>query len=256
MKTLFAISLLVFAGLLASCGTKTEAITNTYNGSGIGDIVGFVKVYDTLYQQMKDNSGVNVSLDGTQFSSLSGLSGKWQLMNIPAGSYKITFSKDHYALYKNYNITVTGNGTYYYDYATILPLPSLYPTLTLRGFDTSTKSATFSTHSQPVYNGNPVRTMIYFSKNSVIDFLDINTYSYISEIGRNDSDSTGTANIIIPVNSLYASGFSSGVTIYCCAFATTDIVLSYAYWTDPETEQRLRVGWSPNHSEVKSFILP
>src|SRR5205085_667173 len=94
-------------------------------------------IYDTLYHPITDNSGVSVSLEGTSFKTSSDASGKWNLANVPPGTYTLTFSKDRYATSKDQTLQFTGNGTLYYSpgsYTAIFPIPNLFPDIVVRPF--------------------------------------------------------------------------------------------------------------------------
>ena len=71
-------------------------------------------------------------------------------------------------------------------------------------------------------------------------------------------DSTGIADITVLRTDLQKAGFAPGDVIYCCAFASPEYLMytTTAAWFDPRFDQNVYSGFSPYHSEVKSFILP
>jgi hypothetical protein len=262
--------------------------SSTNSGSIPGDIIGTIyQVDDTLYQPMSDKSGVNVSLVGTLYSTLSDSSGKWHLTNIPAGTYTIRFSKGGYVSSTRQDFVFSGNGTYFYeaDFSSrspaILPLPNLFPNIVLRPFEdllqlnyrgdtiwggshhsvydtiiTKLGIAPFSSRSQFMYNGKSVYGAIFFGKNETIDPGDPTSSLYaIINYYDTKNDSSGVANFVVHRSDLLQSGFSENEIVYCCAFAFA-YNNNYDSWVDANTGRYAYSGFSPHHSEVKSFILP
>lgn len=186
-----------------------------------------------------------------------------------------------------FNVAFQGNGTYYYSLdkgkVSVYQLPILFPNIVIRPFeddisisdtlvtdslgnqyyksDTLIKknnTAIFSSRSQFYYGQYSVMSRIYFGKTKNFDPLDTKTFLYASDLIYNSDgvDTTGIANITIIRTDLVKAGFSSGDSIYCAAFASPMILLKNATWYDPETDTNIYSGFSPHHSEVKSFILP
>ena len=276
----FAASL--FVGILISgCKDSTTSINGTP-----GDIIGTIfGVEDTLYHSIPDRSGVKVSLDGTPYSTLTDSFGRWQLTTIPAGTYTIIFSKENYVQHTRQNFIFGGNGTYHYDLdynnpVLMQPLPNLFPNIVLRPFvdfiqinyrdsnwvdssgyhtinldDTEiikSDIAILSSRSQSMYHGQQVSGAIFFGPSENIDPSVPTSYSYYN-IHNNFPDSSGICNFTIHRSWFLQLGFTSGSTIYCCAFAHVN---NLDQWLDSKTNSYAYSGFSPHHSEVKSFILP
>jgi len=109
MKTLSAIVPLLFALLLASCGAKTNVITNTYSTAEPGNVKGTVKLFDTNGAAISDASGVKVAMEGTSYSTLTATDGTWELQNVPAGTYtSLMYSKSGFPTYKSYQSATQG----------------------------------------------------------------------------------------------------------------------------------------------------
>jgi len=279
-------SLLVIILAFAIFGCKDSVSSS---GSP-GNIIGYVQVYDTNYKLISNFSGVKVSLEGAPYSTLSDASGKWQLSNVPAGTYGIVFSKDGYATQKQYDFEFTGNGTYYYSIApnstvrAMMPFPNLYPDLVLRPFEdevqvnyvkdsvtidslsaahhhyiydtiiTKLEVAIFSSRSKYSYIGTRVVPVLVFAKDKNLDPANASTYLLASSDYSNNQDTSGAHNLTVLRSSLLNAGFHSNDSVYCCAFAGT--LYSIFTWTDPLTNRDIYSGLSPYHSEVRSFLLP
>src|SRR5438874_7763644 len=121
--SLLLLSIPVFAGILLS-GCKDSTTNSNIPGDIIGTLYG---VYDTLYVPMADMSGVKVSLERTPYFTISDATGKWHLTNIPAGTYTIKFSKDHYVSTTRQNLVFGGNGTFFYNAAGNSGYTAMYP---------------------------------------------------------------------------------------------------------------------------------
>jgi len=271
--------ILTFAANSIFSGCKqTSTSTDSF---ATGEIIGNLTCYDTLGLNILHNqSGFKVSLDGTSFFTFTDSTGKWDLKNIPTNTYVIVFSKDNYGIHKEFNLQVVGSGILYYNnilhnnrYETYLfPLPSLWPNIVLRSFEDSVsisktdttilnnEIAFFSSRSQYQWNGQSVYTSIYFGKSSQIDPLDPSSYIYSTPNYPFDRsslvDSSGYAVFKVLRSALLNSGFTSGENVFCCVYAGTQYSVYYDEWTDPLTGKEIQSGFSPHHSEVKSFILP
>ena len=58
-----------------------------------GNIIGSVMMEDSLGGPIKDQSGVSIFLSPNVDSTTSLSDGSWQLNNVPAGIYDLTFAK-------------------------------------------------------------------------------------------------------------------------------------------------------------------
>jgi len=56
-------------------------------------------------------------------------------------------------------------------------------------------------------------------------------------------------------DTLYKVGFKSGENVYAISVAGGD-VCEYSFYMDVATGKPVYTGFSPIHSEVKSFVLP
>lgn len=95
---------LLFACAFWGCGKDGSAITGPKGpqgppgdtGSNIyyGDIVGTVKVYDTIGVEEPSFAGVKVSIDSTNLSLTTDAAGNFRFRHVRAGVYNLTFFKD------------------------------------------------------------------------------------------------------------------------------------------------------------------
>lgn len=74
-----------------------------------GDIVGFVNIKDCNGEMPQDKSGIKVSIENLSFSDNTNNIGRFELKDIPAGSYYISFSKSGYGINRRF-IQFVGGG--------------------------------------------------------------------------------------------------------------------------------------------------
>src|SRR5689334_8770250 len=99
MKHLTFFALLLSTIFFSGCGQKSQIVT--YTGDGPGSISGKVALYDTLFDEftnnpalLSDSSGVQVSLEGSSYSTTTNGHGEWELANVPSGAYSsLMYSK-------------------------------------------------------------------------------------------------------------------------------------------------------------------
>lgn len=108
-------TLCITALLFAVIGCEDDLpTTQSVKGSITGNVALFkesIAIENHSGIPYGDNSGVTVSLEGTEYSTLSLADGTWVLENIPAGIYNIEFEKEGFAWNKLWNVQLVGNGT-------------------------------------------------------------------------------------------------------------------------------------------------
>jgi hypothetical protein len=288
------ILMLTGAGIFFSgCSEKTVSPTG---GSGaMGNIHGKVTLYDTLLDPLTngtaariyDASGVQVTVEGTSYSTLTDSSGEWHLDNIPSGIYtSVVFAKSGFAKQKSMNLGSTGgfsianNGNEAVN-SSLYRISLISCDIVIRPFADYTLHPSHDTVI--VVNGNsqvvsitdtidipngattlssrildqqnlyyPEYIGVYFSTISNIDPIDGSTFLTTTGL-TNPNEFTGMANMIILRSFLINAGFKPGQTIYCVAYCQGEFITQYR---DMPTGMTIYTGLSPNHSEVKSFVLP
>jgi hypothetical protein len=291
------ILMLTGAGIFFSgCTDKTVSPTGT---GAPGNIHGKVMLYDTLSDpftptgaaRINDASGVQVTVEGTSYSTVTDSLGQWQLSNVPSGTYtSIVFSKAGFAKQKatnlgsNVGFSIVNNGTETIN-MNLYRISLISCDIVLRPFedymeygehDTLTVlngnpshryirdsilipngAVTLSSRILDQFPGNfyPCYSIVYFGANSQIDALDGSTFLYSAQPQSVYTSFTGTADILVLRSALIDAGFRPGQTIYCVAYCSGRFIYSSEY-EDMATGMAIYSGLSPNHSEVKSFVLP
>lgn len=107
MKSWFVV-LWIVAGLCLT-GCSEDAVLNAPQGG----IAGFAGLRDLDGSRLKDQSGVRVSLKGTEYAALSDSIGRWTISDVPAGIYDIILSKEGFATNYIRAFQFVGGGTAY-----------------------------------------------------------------------------------------------------------------------------------------------
>ncbi len=79
-----------------------------------GNIIGSVMMEDSLGGPIKDQSGVSIFLSPNVDSTTSLSDGSWQLNNVPAGIYDLTFAKHGFYTQKLFQFQFVGGGNFFF----------------------------------------------------------------------------------------------------------------------------------------------
>jgi hypothetical protein len=276
----------------SSCTDKTITFIGP---GGPGNIHGKVTLYDTIFDpfsfyaaRINGVSEVQVTIEGTSYSTATDSLGEWQLNNIPSGSYpSIVFSKVGFATRKatnlgsNVGFSIVNNGTQTVN-IDLFRISLISCNIVIRPFEEYTKYGEHDTldrlpdgtpwyHyltdsiqipngaailSSRILDGNiyPFYSILYFGTNSHIDAFDGSSFLYSTGPQYVNTSFTGTADILVLRSALIDAGFRPDQTIYCVAYCGGRF--SGSEYEDMGTGMTINSGLSPNHSEVKSFVLP
>jgi len=258
--------LIAFFAFAFSAGIFLVSCKDTSTNAGIpGSMVGYVVPYDSTNTNI-DNSGVKVSVDGTNYSTLSDNKGRWKLDNVVPGTYNISFTKDGYATEKIIAYRFVGNGTDYLFSQNIYQRSRMNASLVTRPFDSATTLFTCKIFRNDTSESLQGLTLLLFGKDSALLPLDPSSYLYSLDNYGVTFDNGRGYDILIHRSSLITFGFNSGDRVYCVAYASN---INVWHW-DSEKQQAILVpsyldiatgktvytAFGNNHSEVRSFILP
>ena len=224
-----------------------------------GNMVGYVYANDTTsiigYTDSLPNIGIRISIDGTNYSAISDKEGRWEMDNVPPGTYNISFTKYGYAMEKWVAYSFAGNGTAYLgitdiyqiakwnasfvlrhfeDYSYLyykdtIILDSLGQKQTIQVLDTIFYPNELAMFSCRIYGSDPSASLtgpvlILFGKSGILSPLDVKSYVYSTD------NLFGGSNYTIPDENGYtfgirrsdliSSGFHSGDKVYCQAFVS------------------------------------
>ena len=186
---------------------------------------------------------------------------------------------------------IGGGGTQYDGIQTFYQISNISVNLVLRPFEEDYKQITYSynnnaydtlvipncqaTFSSRVLDNPPNKIysyygVLFFGKTPNIDpvntksFLFESCYSWSQNQFQNGysasyftrtNESTGIADFTVNKLFLQSAGFISGDTVYCVAYFGNQFIYNN-YYIDPATTMIIFPGFSPYHSEVRSFLLP
>lgn len=238
-RIMLAVSMLLLIATLSCTDTVAPVLT--------GDITGFVFLQDHESQQIKDRSGVKVSIEGRQNFTYTDSNGKYRLENISAGIFNIVFEKEGYGLYKIIAREFPGGGEAYLHSLTLFELPA---------FEVS--SVTIVKSSNNLIIQGSVTGVLNYYRNVLIFFDKTSNVSndpknYLTlRSGYVYADSSQFSSYIFDYKNWFINkGFLNDSTIYLAAYSSTD------YWggyPDPETGRYFYTGVGSNPVK-ESFIL-
>jgi hypothetical protein len=266
MQNIFKSSFFLGLLLLVGCG---ESINSQLTGT----MVGYVVAIDSIGSS-HDNSGVKISIDGTDYSTVSDNKGRWELHNVIPGTYNISLAKEKYAMEKMIAYKFVGNGTDYLDTSKIYQMMWTRTVLVIRPFDSGI--ATFScrlSRQDSTQSLNGAVMLLFGKEKCCLSPENPDSYSYELDNyyqvvrGGIAADRFIGYSFLIDTSNLIKSGFHSKDTIYCEAFGSNLVVIQHydiladeftfgPSYFDIETAKSIYTGFGNNHSEVKSFILP
>jgi hypothetical protein len=277
MKNYFKLFLLLL--VFSACKEKTIIVPEVL----YGDMIGFVRLYDTSFVMLIEHGGVKVKLLETKDSTLTDNYGKWQFHNVPTGYYTISFSKDSFAEQSILKHQFIGNGT---DYVGTIKLSAL------QYFDVDFVPAAFSdqvninvidstfldslSQIQHVWLYDTIIIKNYYAqfpttikpfvyeRKGIVLFStspEINLYEPSTYLASSDPYVYGISvyfgipgYITINRYALAAYGFKPYQKVYCRVYAGNQ----YAYlseFLDSKTGRYVYTGYN-NASPVRSFIFP
>lgn len=91
---------------IAILEATSQSNSSTSSTTGFGSLSGVV-----FLQGQEKSSGVRVRVEGTQFVTVSNDDGSYQLLNIPPGTYSVSFAADNYVPYTATGVTVVSGST-------------------------------------------------------------------------------------------------------------------------------------------------
>jgi len=271
-----------FPALLAcSCHSASSPETS-------GTISGTVILIDTAGNSLLDNSGVRIWVEGSSQSVETNSEGYFKLQGLPDGIIPLVFSKLGFAELYDRETILHASQIGSFVPLQLFAISKMTPNITIRPFadcyirynfrDTQKYSveaggiihywlydsmyetrglAEFSSRilNAPNRSGHySAAIRMYFSKTDSISSLDPDSFEFASSVLEVNS-ADGTVTYDLYRDSLEHHGFKTDSKIYCAAFASGENTY-YQSYIEPASGKKIYTGFSPLHSEVKSFILP
>jgi hypothetical protein len=245
--------ILICSSFFCVCGSKTTEII--YNNGVPGTIIAQVQLCDSLSGPtgqiyLPDASGIEVSIEGTSFKTVTDKNGKCTLSNIPPGVYSIFFKKDGFTTQKDAYKEFAGNGTDVV-YSELFLTTHKTAELVIREFD-SNGIAFFSWKVfDSLKSYDAVVGSLFLSDKPEISPYDTSSYRYVITDFYYASTTPTDRNIPISKTDLLSSGFSDKEKIYCL-LCTSNVS---GYYDILSGKTIFYNGLSPYNSGEKSFVL-
>ena len=213
----------------------------------IGEITGFVKLLNEDGTPVNDNSGVNVTVEGTQISATTDLNGKYLLSNLSTGIYNIYLWKTGYCSYKYVGKEFTGGGQAYYGIIDLIALPSFSVTnFAILSSPSPDEIRIVGRISNTDQHWREVRLFFYNT-----DLVSSDPSHYLHTTTTSISPNEYGFDINYSINPLYQIGFSGGDACYIAAYSSSSSIR----YPDPNTGRYFYTGIS-NTFLVDSCIVP
>jgi hypothetical protein len=98
----------IILGLFAVSSITSCRVQTSPSESATADVTGLVVLDSGMF--LPTPSGVTVSLEGTNFSAITDDSGRFELMNVPGGTYTVRWSKPGYGDVRYIGVAIQGGG--------------------------------------------------------------------------------------------------------------------------------------------------
>jgi len=238
--------LIFLIGIMITACKKEETIQT-------GKLIGFITLYDENGNLLQDKSGVNINAIGSSsFNTTSTSDGRFEIDNLPMGTYNINFTKQGFAETKRIGLNFIGGTN-----PTIIAQSMCKPTTT----SVNLLSLTFDTVNYEVKANCKINSNVPIGSEEFVRFyygtsdtVSYTNYDYSSGIGVDKlANDTMTHSIWIDgitLNNYYASG----TKIYIVAYGEPSN-LSTTY-TNINTGKTIYPGLNLKASQIKSIIIP
>ena len=215
-----------------------------------GNISGFVELHSKDFLRYSDNSGVEVSVEGTNISTTTDINGRWTLSNLSTGTYNIVFTKTGFGNIKKIGYQFAGGGTAYLDKIILVQKPSIKITSISTNVSSSFYvSGELSTNANPNYGS----TVLLFMDTTNNVSSNPNNYLICTNAWASNSS------IFYELNISHSQlreilSLQSGTHVYIAAYSTAVDFYNCVY-TDPITGKDVYTAISDSSINT-SFVMP
>ncbi|MGQ1945470.1 carboxypeptidase-like regulatory domain-containing protein [Geofilum sp. OHC36d9] len=217
-----------------------------------GQLVGYVQLFDNKRILLSDNSGVEITLEGSssEIKVYTNESGQYVIDNLETGTYNILFNKDGYGQYKIYGKPFVGGNK-----PTTLGQRYLYQfidcqidNVQITEIEDAYYPSVFVTANALNQNEHPYPWCRYYLSNKQT----VSYENYISSTADHLFYDSGDFNFILYIDTLQ---FPTGSELYLIMYPA---ISSYEYnYTDINTGKEIYTTVNYNNpSNVASIIIP
>ncbi len=241
MSRFVASAAIIIATLvIASCNNSPTAEKLT------GNVSGYVALVNADGTQLSNRDSVIVTIDQTNYSTMTDSTGYWVFPNIQEGIYTVTYSKAGFGYSKSMQVQFTGGGDRDVGYVYLCKPPTFSTSaISQRAIPKGGDSASVyisSTMTDTSVKG-VVKEILFFGKDTAVSW---NPAKYTDRsiqtlYCRHGVD---TSSIRLTSATLVNSGFVSGDTVYIAAYTAsngsnnsgyTDLATGHTVFTDIDT---------------------
>jgi hypothetical protein len=238
---IFSASILIL--LFSSCD-KDEPVAPQLKGT----LIGWVTLTDEFGRIPTDKGDAIVTIDGTipQITATTDSTGKYQIDNLPEGTYDVIFSKNSYATTKTIGMVFLG-GDKPKIQSTTLSQPS---TTLISDITTIEDSSKKYVNLQGSISSNAPNEFNFFIRYFMSSIENVSNINY---------QSTSLISVNAGVNKLNGGigldkhKFPPGTLVYIIAYGET---VSDAGYVDSTTGLNIYPALNPQGSNVASFVMP
>lgn len=245
-SAIYAICFLSILLSIGGCG-EFKGATGPAGPRLLGNLVGFVYLYDVNGAKAIDNSGITVKAEGTSIATTTSTDGYFSLAGLSTGTYTYSFSKTGYGTRKVIQAQFVGGGDVYYGETTLYEIPAF--TVTNLSDSISSGYVYFKGVLSGTLPTSTVHLSFFFGTTSTVSSNPSNyTFSLGFSLPAADTISFGLAK-----SSFYNYSITSGQTVFAVVYASDYGSTSYV---DLSTGNSIHSGINPTPSNTISFIVP
>jgi hypothetical protein len=230
--------------LAQACGS------DSINGTSRGSLSGTVALQDTWGNDLADNSGVEVTVDGTTSRAVTDNAGSWHIDDIPAGRHDIVFKKPSFGTMRVPDQPIIGAST--------VPTIAMAVTPTVQAVIDSIHISNLSGmafyfvdghfSSPPPANAKSSVAIIFIGKTDGVS-PELTSYDQWNA-SFNLGGGSATFTIPLPVDGT-RSTFGAGNTVFVTGYANS---VACGCYNDVATKKRVFANTGPRGNVVKLTI--
>lgn len=240
-RNLFILVVLCASVIITGCKKDDDpvkpVVTGTINGS--------VKLYNYYGAQSANAANVIVTASEANLSDTTDANGRWEIKNLPAGTYTITFTRWGCGAWKVYGYKYDADVTKTLDTVALSQTPS-YTIYNLNKM--VTPASPDEVDLIGMFTGTDMPTGTKYIRLFIGANADVSSLPSKHAFSVRTASTTKDYAAVVKSNTFINNGFASGAKVYIAAY--TESVLSTSY-IDPATGKY----WYPNISSASSNKL-
>jgi len=214
-KVLFISSATLLCAAIIGC-KGTEGPAGPAGPALSGTLTGFVQLIQSDGTSPKNQSSVNVALEGTSTSVLTDSTGKWTIPNLQTGTYTIDYTKTGYGESKTTDRQFIGGATSLVGTVVLSQPPNFTVSFDQSKTVTDSNSINFALVTNGVTDLQECKVLIALGYNSDLSAAD--PAKYMAASTWDFAADKAAHGAIIYKSDLQVAGFTSGSTISAIAY--------------------------------------